>query len=259
MNYTPRPYHPVPPQNIPRPTPLPFLPLGSDLVRLIETQIAKISLQEVFAVARCLSNDHGLVGNPYISGVIISRKNQEFSRGDSWFNVQWLETDPRHHGSMGRSINLRFEPGRQICTSYSADEGVPHQQHFPPPQPPPPPPAPPPQHSYQSQPSSRQNTQPEIITRVESPMEIDPPKNTVNWSGLVGDLFVKAAGIVDDQGRLNPETSNESFSTSPESLSTALWPRWAWNVIRTTIWGQETIKSTTYTIGIPYPLLEEYS
>src|SRR5438876_9044950 len=107
MNYAPRPYHPLPVLR----APTPMFPQGNDLVRLIEGQIAKISLPETFAVARCLSSEHGLVGNPYISDVTISRMNQEFSRGDSWFNVQWYENGP--HSVTSRSINLRFEPGRQ--------------------------------------------------------------------------------------------------------------------------------------------------
>ena len=94
--------------------PTPF-PQVADLVRLIESQIAKISLAETFAIAQCLSSDYGLVGNSYISDVTISRINQEFSRGHSWFHVQWRESGP--HGPMRRSINLRFEPGRQLCTA----------------------------------------------------------------------------------------------------------------------------------------------
>jgi hypothetical protein len=232
VNYVPRPYHSVPVQ---RPPPALF-PLGADLVRLIESQIAKISLPETFAVARCLSSEHGLVGNSYISDVSISRKNQEFSRGDSWFNVQWLESGP--HGRIPRSINLRFEPGRQICTSYSADDQQYHQR--PPPQP---------------QPQLRivpcQDSQPPMEPMVESPTEIEPPKQMMNWSpGLVGDLFDKAAVIVDDQGRRS-QSCEDRLSQTPEQTSTALWPRWAWNLVLTSIWGVQDSKSTYYAIGIP--------
>jgi hypothetical protein len=201
---------------------------------LIESQIAKISPSETFAVAQCLASEHCLVGNSYIAEFQISRKNQEFSRGDSWFNVQWCESDPQnHHGPYPRSINLRFEPGRQLCTSYSADD-QPYQQ--------------PPQQFHHITP--RQDTSSTMSTLAESPMEVDPPKHDLNWSGLVGDLFDKAAGIVDDQGR---QTSEErSLSKTPEQMSTALWPKRFWNVVMTSIWGiQQSSKNTVYTIGIP--------
>jgi len=229
MNYAPRSYHHV---SVPR-VPPPQFPLAADLVRLIESQIAKISLPETFAVARCLGSEHGLVGNSYISDVVISRKNQEFSRGDSWFNVHWYESDP--HGLIPRSINLRFEPGRQICTSYSADD-QPYHQH------------PPPQHQFPQQITSRQDSQSSMTSMVDSPTEIDPPKQMVNWSGLVGDLFDRAAGIVDDKGRASSE---EQVSSQFPEPSTALWPRWDWNKVLTSIYGHRMSKSTVYAIGIP--------
>jgi hypothetical protein len=231
MNYAPRPYHHVPVPRAPLP---PLFPQGAELVRLIESQIAKISLQETFAVARCLASEHGLVGNPYISDVVISRKNQEFSRGDSWFNVQWLESDS--HGFIPRSINLRFEPGRQVCTSYSADDQQYHQHLHP-------------QHQFPQQITPRQDSQSSITSMVDSPAEIDPPKQTVNWSGLVGDLFDRAAGIVDDQGRASSE--EHLPSQSPELPSTALWPRRAWDLVLASIYGYQSSKSTVYAIGIP--------
>jgi hypothetical protein len=222
MNYNPRPYHPGPHQTVSRPPPQPMFQQGADLVRLIESQIVKISLTETFAVARCLGGEHGLVGNPYISGVMISRKNQEFSRGDSWFNVQWFELLENHHTPIPRSVNLRFEPGRQVCTSYSADEVV-HQHHEP-------------RHQHIA---PRQDIPPSVGP---TPMDLDPPKQMVNWSGLVGELFDKAAGIVDDQIR----------DKTPEQTSTALWPTTAWHMIKTIIWGHQMSKSVVYTIGIPY-------
>jgi hypothetical protein len=221
MNYTPRPYHLNP---VPRAL-SPLFPQGADLVRLIESQIAKISLQETFAVARCLGSEHGLVGNSYISGVLISRKNQEFSRGDSWFNVQWYESGSQ--GLIPRSINLRFEPGRQICTSYSADDQQYEQRH------------PPPQHQFPQHITSHPDP---LSPMAESSTELDPPKH-MDWSGLVGDLFDKAAGIVDDKGRL---------LQTPEQISTALWPKWAWNLVLTSIWGYQTSESKVYAIGFPY-------
>ena len=232
INYAPRSYH----HHIPvSRAPPPLFPQGADLVRLIESQIAKISLAETFAVARCLGSEHRLVGNPSISEVTISRKNQEFSKGDSWFTVQWYEVGSR--GSIPRSINLRFEPGRQVCTSYSADD---QQYHHPHPQP---------QHQYPQQITSRQDSGPPLAPMVDSAIEIDPPKHMMNWSGLVGDLFDKAAGIVDDKGRQSSEDSY--LSDTPEELSTALWPKRAWNLILTSIWGYQTAKSTVYAIGIP--------
>ena len=231
MNYASRPYHHVP---VPRALPPPMFPQGADLVRLIESQIAKISLHETFAVARCLGSEHRLVGNSYISNVVISRKNQEFSRGDSWFNVQWYESDS--HGSIPRSINLRFEPGRQVCTSYSADDQQYHQY-------------PPPQHQLPQQITPRQDSQSSMTSIVDSPTEIDPPKQVMNWSGLVGDLFDRAAGIVDDKGRASSEGRFPSLS--PEQPSTALWPRCAWDLVLRSIYGYQSSKSTVYTIGIP--------
>jgi hypothetical protein len=233
------------PPTIQRPPPTPLFPLGADLVRLIESQIAKISLTETFAVARCLGNEHGLVGNPYISNVSISRKNQEFSRGDSWFNVSWYEIGEQ--GTIPRSVNLRFEPGRQLCTSYSADD---HTTHAP-----------------QVQLPQQQTAQPVTAPRereVAMAMEVDssgePPK-MMDWSGLVGELFDKAAGVIDDQGRVKSESetsgSPSARSITPEQTSTALWPLKAWNAVKTIIYGHQLSKSEfVYTIGIPYaPLL----
>lgn len=42
---------------------------------------------------------------------MISRLNQEFSRRDSWFKVQWFE------GMIARSINLHLEPGKEVYTA----------------------------------------------------------------------------------------------------------------------------------------------
>jgi hypothetical protein len=230
VNYVPRPYHPLP---VPRPPPALF-PQAADLVRLIESQIAKISLPETFAVARCLGSEHGLVGNSYISDVTISRKNQEFSRGDSWFNVQWLESGP--HRPLRRSINLRFEPGRQICTSHSGDDQQYHQHSLPQPQL---------QLHIAPRQDSRSSTSTEVM--VESPTEMEPPKQMMNWSpSLVGDLFDKAAVIVDDQGR-----SQSCEDQTPNQTSTALWPKWAWSLVMTSIWGVQDSKSAYYAIGIP--------
>ena len=205
MNYAPRPYHSLPLHRVPPP----LFPQGADLVRLIESQIAKISLHETFAVARCLGSEHGLVGNSYISDVTITRKNQEFSRGDSWFNVQWLESGS--HGPIPRSVNLRFEPGRQVCTSYSADDQQYHQH-------------PPPQHQHPLQITPPQGSRPSTEPMAESPTQMEPPKQMMNWSpGLVGDLFDKAAVIVDDQGR-SQSCEGRAFSQTPEQISTSLRP-----------------------------------
>lgn len=235
VNYVPRPYHPMPP-TIQRPPPTPLFPLGADLVRLIESQISKISLTETFAVARCLGNEHGLVGNPYISNVTISRKNQEFSRGDSWFNVSWYEIGDQ--GTIPRSVNLRFEPGRQLCTSYAAEELTAPQVQIP-------------QQTTQQQPVIAPRER-------ETAMEVDskPPK-MMDWSGLVGDLFDKAAGVIDDQGRVKSESESDGTMTvrsiTPEQQSTALWPLKAWNAIKAVIYGHQLSKSEfVYTIGIPY-------
>lgn len=250
MSFAPRPYHPGPISGVPRAPPPPpqppLFPQAADLVRLIEGQIAKISLPETVAVALCLGTEHGLVGNPYITLVTISRKNQEFSRGDSWFSVQWYETDP-HHRIFSRSINLRYEPGRQVCTSYSADDGVQSQS---PNQPPPTP-----HHQYPITIVPRQDTQSSIDTSSTSPMEIDPPKHSpenADWSMAVGELFDKAAVIVDDQGR---QTSEEQVSIKAPEMSTALWPRRAWMSILSSIWGESISKSdAVYTMKIPYLL-----
>jgi hypothetical protein len=236
MSFAPRPYHPGAIQSVPRAPPSPPQPplsQAADLVRLIEGQIAKISLLETMAVALCLGTDHGLVGNPCITRVTISRKNQEFSRGDSWFRVQWYETD--HHPILFRSIDLRYEPGRQVCTSYSADDGAPSQSPHHPPTP---------HHPYIV---PREDTQSSIETSSTSPMEIDPPKRSpenADWSMAVGVLFDKAAVIVDDQGRQTSE------------MSTALWPRCAWMSVLSSIWGEQISKSNAamYTMKIPYML-----
>ena len=249
MSFAPRPYHPGAISNVPRAPPPPpqppLFPQAADLVRLIEGQIAKISLPETVAVALCLGTEHGLVGNPYITQVGISRKNQEFSRGDSWFSVQWYEADPSHHHILTRSVNLRYEPGRQICTSYSADDGAQSlSPHHPPPTP---------HHPYPMNIAPRQDTQSSIETSSTSPMDMDPPKQSpenADWSMAVGEMFDKAAVIVDDQGR---QTSEEKVPVKVPEVSTALWPRRAWQSILSSIWGQQISKSDVmYTMKIPY-------
>jgi len=246
MNYVPRPYQPVHQATIPQPQ----FQQAADLVRLIEGQIPKISLQETLAVARCLGSDHGMIGSPHISNVTIARKNTEFSRGDSWFSVQWYEIDSHRFDTVQRSVNLRFEPGRQLCTSYTAD-GEPYQ--------PPSPPSVSQQQSQLSQPplpapqsqvnfSQRQDT---LVLMVDSPMEIDSPKH-MNWPGLVGDLFDKAAVIVHDQDREKSETIDTISTTAEQPPSNAVWPLKAWAMIKAMISGHATDKGLVYQFGLPY-------
>jgi hypothetical protein len=79
-------------------------------------------------------------------------------------------------------------------------------------------------------------------------MDVDPPKGLTDWSGLVGDLFDKAAGIRD-----KATSEDGSPAKIPEKPSTALWPLKLWNSITTTIWGQQLSKSEyVYTFGTPY-------
>jgi hypothetical protein len=84
-------------------------------------------------------------------------------------------------------------------------------------------------------------------------MDTDPPKQSpenADWSMAVGELFDKAAGIVDDQGR---QTSEEKVPVKVPEVSTALWPRRAWQSILSSIWGQQISKSDVmYTMKIPY-------
>lgn len=255
--------------------PRPLFPSPADLVRFIEIQIPKISLQEEFAVARCLASDHSLVSNKFISDVQISRKNQEFSRGDSWFNVQWWEMS--RQGRHLKSISLRFEPGRQACTSYPADgeQGAPAVQQQP----------------QQQHGKDVQREYGHSVTQglpspptTEETMDIDPPKQAqvqvqqqsphqpLNWSGLVGDLFDKAAGLVDDKKvQVKPELKmeeslkithpiglwsefkHEKSSSVEASMSTALWPAKLWQTISQIIFGQDVANSKKlYTIDIPH-------
>ena len=179
------------------------------------------------------------MGNSYISNVTISRKNQEFSRGDSWFNVQWLEIVDHH--PVPRSVNLRFEPGRQVCTSYPDDVGQqPNQQ--------------PHQSNHNQHVAPRQGSGPPPMAVASTQMELDPPKPVDDWSGLVGDLFDKAAGIVDEKSQTSKENSPPK---SPEP-STALWSQNAWKAIMDIIWGHqvEGKSDRLYTYGIPYVLYE---
>jgi hypothetical protein len=83
-----------------------------DLVHFIESQIANISLTEIFAIAHYLGVERGVVGNRNISRVMISPLNQELSYGDSWFKVQWFE------GTTAHSIDLHLEPGKHLCTAH---------------------------------------------------------------------------------------------------------------------------------------------
>lgn len=199
-------------------------------------QITKISLAETFAVARCLGSDHGLIGNSNISDFVISRKNQEFSRGDSWFNVQWYKSVDGRHPPVPRSVNLRFEPGRQLCTSYPDDSPQPPpRQH---------------QSQHHMQNDRRQEDRLPITASAQTDMELDPPKHVENWSGLVGDLFDKAADIVHEQSQFI-----EKRSTSPEQPSTALWSQKAWHTILTLIKGRTIEGKSVYTYGLPYVLL----
>jgi hypothetical protein len=86
--------------------------------------------------------------------------------------------------------------------------------------------------------------------------DVEETPKMMNWSGLVGDLFDRAAGIVDDQGRVKSESEaslTPPRSLTPESYSTALWPLKAWNTVKTIIYGHQLSKSEfVYTIGIPY-------
>ena len=219
--YTPRPYAhappPIPPQNSP---PTPIFPQVADLVRLIESQIPKILLAELLVVSKCLEEQHHLVSNSHISDFLISRKNQEFSRGDSWFHVTWCEASDSRPGTFSRSINLRFEPGRQICTSYDAEDHPPVHPHG-------------------------VTVRPEVSLPPAEPMELDPPpKPITSWSGLVGDLFDRAAGIAADQIR-----AKSPFMEEP---STALWPLQAWTMIKGIIWGYETSEANAV-FKIPIP------
>ena len=85
---------------------------------------------------------------------------------------------------------------------------------------------------------------------VDSPTEMEPSKQMMNWSpSLVGDLFDKAAVIVDDQGR--SQSCEDHLSQTPDQTSTALWPKWAWSLVMTSIWGIQDSKSAYYAIGIP--------
>ena len=79
----------------------------------------------------------------------------------------------------------------------------------------------------------------------------------MNWSGLVGDLFVKAAGIVDDQGREKSQTLEDQFpfKMSKQQASTAIWSQKAWEAVMKIIWGQLSKSGdVVYTYGIPYLL-----
>jgi hypothetical protein len=227
----PRPYNPGP--TLP-PTPIsppiqrePLFQHVADLVRLVEVKFPKLGLSELLAVAKCLEDKHRLVNNIAISDVEITRKNQEFSRGDSWFHVQWWE-----HSSNGydrgdpfdrkvfRSVNLRFEPGPQICTSHEVDE-----------------------------PSQQGKT--EILVQTPESMDLDTPKHEAKWSGLVGDLFQEAAGIAADQ-LFKPQTL-ASPRKNDEEPSMALWPTRAWSMIATAIWGFQTSRpGALFTFPVPY-------
>jgi hypothetical protein len=247
----PRPYLSTPPhRNPPRPQTRPqqpqppeiLFPLGADLVRLIENQIPKITLLEALSVTRCLGDELKFLNNPYISNVAISRNNQEFSRGDSWFSVTWLEFV--EHRLASRSVNLRFEPGRGVCTSYEVESNEPS-------------------------PSIQQIQQPipfkqELPTpgseESESPMEVDRPKEVAEWTATVGDLFEQAAGIKNTQSRdhSSPEMSIEEIPVvkmeDPDSY--ALWPLNMWKAIKAIIYGEEVSTSKKmYSFGVPHGTL----
>ena len=86
---------------------------------------------------------------------------------------------------------------------------------------------------------------------VDSPMEIDSPKH-MNWPGLVGDLFDKAAVIVHDQDREKSETIDTISTTAEQPPSNAVWPLKAWAMIKAMISGHATDKGLVYQFGLPY-------
>jgi len=132
-----------------------------------------------------------------------------------------------------RSINLRFEPGRQICTSYIAEDIHSHA-HLP--------------HLHHQHIAPRQD----VRAVSGTPMDLNPPKQNAEWSGLVGNLFDVAAEMVNNPKRESVK-SEERESPKPPKMSTALWPRRAWQAVSKLIWGQELADSKTmYTMDIPY-------
>ena len=176
------------------------------------------------------------MNNPYISNVHISRNNQEFSRGDSWFSVTWFEQAEQHH-TIPRSVNLRFEPGRQACASYAAeDDGVQ---------------LPPPHIPRQQMRSVDSDSRDSMSESSGSSMDVDPPKEMAEWTAAVGDLFEQAAGIVNEEAKdkLSPEIPVLSLQEEP---SKALWPLNMWNSIKAIIWGEQLSTSKNlYRIGLP--------
>lgn len=196
-------------------------------------------------MGKSLGEELRFVNNSSISNVTISRNNQEFSRGDSWFNVAWYETVD--HRMVPRSVNLRFEPGRGVCTSYEVEGNM--QSSPPPPQREPIP--------------YRHEIRESISESSGSPMEVDQPKEMAEWTAAVGDLFEQAAGIKvkkDTEARDNspPDMPIDEIPIVKleEEPSFALWPSNMWKTIKAIIWGEELDKSKKmYRIGIPHATL----
>jgi hypothetical protein len=193
-------------------------------------------------VARCLGDEHKFVNNPYISNVAISRNNQEFSRGDSWFNVTWYEIVD--HCTIPRNVNLRFEPGRQICTSYAAEGDV-HSMTV---------------HQSPQPRSHRPDPRESVSEASGSPMDVDPPKEMAEWTAAVGDLFEQAAGIKDTEAKDKspPDIPIDDIPIvkSEKEPSRALWPLNMWSSIKARIWGEELSTSKNlYRIGLPHATL----
>jgi hypothetical protein len=89
-----------------------LFPLASDLVQSIENQLLNIPLEELFAIARSLS-EKGLIGNPSVSDFIISRQWLP----TVWFKVEWRETI-----NIRSSINIFYDPEERICKPTTAND-----------------------------------------------------------------------------------------------------------------------------------------
>ena len=93
--------------------------LIAKLICMIEHKINDITRLEASALAECLEcliDDDTVIEGRSEQAVTITR-NREFSRGESWFHLQWQESNNRR-----MFCEIRFQPGSKKCTVDSVVE-----------------------------------------------------------------------------------------------------------------------------------------
>lgn len=86
--------------------------LTVELIRMIQCKIGDITHLEASGLAECLEcliDNDTLIRSHYDQQVTIIRRNREFSRGESWFHLQWQSENRKI------SCEIRIQPGSEKC------------------------------------------------------------------------------------------------------------------------------------------------